>query len=150
MRVINNSWKPKSRQVLSSTNKPEPESRRFTNGYCGQIIVFPWPIIYNKLLCSVCIRREWHIGPITEQRRIEPGGLQWLLEAPAHGISPLMANTSQNLSQSVDAVCAGFLFVNVEENALCWREKAVWCLTCYRHCENITIDIRYWFQIFLW
>ena len=127
MRVINNNWKPKSRQVLSSTNKPEPESRRFTNGYCGQIIVFPWPIIYNKLLCSVCIRREWHIGPITEQRRIEPGGLQWLLEAPAHGISPLMANTSQNLSQSVTTVCAGLLFVNVEENK-CFMLKIKSCM----------------------
>ena len=38
-----------------STNEPclGPGTRRFTNGYCGQIIVFPWPIIYNKLVFCV-------------------------------------------------------------------------------------------------
>ena len=42
-----------------STNEPclGPGNRRFTNGYCGQIIVFPWPIIYNKLVFCVQQKR---------------------------------------------------------------------------------------------
>ena len=150
MREINNSWKPKSRQVSSSTNKPEPESRRFTNGYCGQIIVFPWPIIYNKLVFCVYKARvtyRAHYRAEEDRTRGAPvvtrGSRPWNLAT--HG-----KHEPKPQSVSDRGLCRIPVSVNVEENALCWREKAVWCLTCYRHCENIAIDIRYWFQIFLW